>query len=142
MTRIIYIPFDQLNVEFGAMQIANRDTDHIVLIESQRMVTGRKWHKQRLQFLISSARHFAHELEQAGWQVTFLKAANTTDGLSEMHTLHPGAEIVCATPNSFRLKQQLEEFGVTFVENDFFLTSQSLFELWAEKQSSFTMENF
>jgi deoxyribodipyrimidine photolyase-related protein len=142
MTRIIYIPFDQLNVEFGAMQIANRDTDHIVLIESQRMVEGRKWHKQRLQFLISSARHFAHELEQAGWQVTFLKAANTTDGLREMDALHPGAEIVCATPNSFRLKQQLEEFGVTFVENDFFLTSQSLFELWAEKQSSFTMENF
>jgi len=142
MTRLIYIPFDQLNVEHGSMKIANRDTDHIVLIESQRMVEGRKWHKQRLQFLISSARHFADALEADGWQVTYFKAANTADGLREMHTLHPGAEIVCATPNSFRLKQQLEEFGVTFVENDFFLTSQSLFELWADKQSSFTLENF
>jgi len=142
MTRLIYIPFDQLNVEYGVMKIANRDNDHIVLIESQRMVEGRKWHKQRLQFLIASARHFAHELKQAGWQVTYLKAATTTDGLRAMHALRPGAEVVCATPNSFRLKQQLEEFGVTFVENDFFLTSQTLFELWAEKQSSFTMENF
>jgi len=25
--RIIYIPFDQLNVEYGAMKIANRGTD-------------------------------------------------------------------------------------------------------------------
>ena len=142
MTRIIYIPFDQLNVSYGAMKVANQETDRIVLVESQRMLTGRKWHKQRLQFLISSARHFAQELEQAGWQVTYLKSATTTDGLRQMQALHPGAEVVCATPNSFVLKQQLEEFGATFVENDFFLTSQSLFELWAEKQSSFTMENF
>ena len=56
MTRIIYVPFDQLNSEHGAMKIANLDNDQIVLIESQRMIAGRKWHKQRLQFLISSAR--------------------------------------------------------------------------------------
>ena len=142
MSRIIYIPFDQLNIEYGAMKIANRDTDHIVLVESQRMVEGRKWHKQRLQFLISSARHFSRELEAAGWQVSYLKSATTTDGLRQMQALHPGAQVICSTPNSFRLKQQLEEFGITFMENDFFLTSQSLFEVWAEKQSSFTMENF
>ena len=142
MSRIIYIPFDQLNVEYGGMKVAVKEVDQIVLIESQRMITGRKWHKQRLQFLISSARHFASELSDAGWQVTYLKAATTVDGLREIQKLHRGHELVCATPNSFRLKQALAQFGVTFVENDFFLTSQSLFELWAEKQSSFTMENF
>lgn len=142
MTRIIYIPFDQLNSEHGAMKIANRDSDQIVLIESQRMIAGRKWHKQRLQFLISSARHFAKELEDSGWQVSYLKSATTTDGLRQMQKDYPNSEVVCATPNSFGLRQQLEDFGVTFIENDFFLTSQSLFEVWAEKQSSFTMENF
>ena len=142
MSRIIYIPFDQLNVDYGAMKVAAKEVDQIVLIESQRMITGRKWHKQRLQFLISSARHFASELLDAGWQVTYLKAGTTVDGLREMQRLHQEHELVCATPNSFRLKQALAEFDVTFVENDFFLTSQSLFDLWAEKQSSFTMENF
>jgi len=142
MSRIIYIPFDQLNVERGSMKLADKETDQIVLIESQRMITGRKWHKQRLQFLISSARHFASALEHAGWQVTYLKSATTVDGLRQMQSMHPGMEVICATPSSFGLKQQLEDVGVTFVENDFFLTSQTLFELWAEKQSSFTMENF
>ena len=142
MSRIIYIPFDQLNVEYGAMKDAIKGTDQIVLIESQRMITGRKWHKQRLQFLISSARHFASELSDAGWQVTYLKSETTCDGLHQIVAEHPDCDIICTTPNSFRLKYELQEFGVTFVENDFFLTSQNLFEIWAQKQSSFTMENF
>ena len=142
MTRIIYIPFDQLNVEHGAMKVANKTSDQIVLVESQRMITGRRWHKQRLFFLMSSARHFAAELKSDGWQVTYLVSPTTVDGLRQMQNTFPDSEVVCATPNSFRLKKQLEEFGVTFVENDFFLTSSTLFDLWAEKQSSFTMENF
>jgi len=77
MSRIIYIPFDQLNVEFGAMKVAVKETDQIVLIESARMITGRKWHKQRLLFLISSVRHFASDLSDAGWQATYLKALLT-----------------------------------------------------------------
>jgi len=66
------------------MKVAVKETDQIVLIESARMITGRKWHKQRLQFLISSARHFVSELTAAGWQATYLKAATTVDGLREM----------------------------------------------------------
>ena len=142
MTRIIYIPFDQLNINYGAMKIADRETDQIVLVESQRMLTNRKWHKQRLQFLVSSARHFVHNLEEAGWTVSYVKSSTTADGLRQFKEQHLNAEIICATPNSFELKRQLEVLGVTFVENDFFLTSQNLFQLWAEKQSSFTMENF
>jgi deoxyribodipyrimidine photolyase-related protein len=44
----IFVPFDQLNVNYGALKSADRDTDVIVLIESQRMIVGRNWHKQRL----------------------------------------------------------------------------------------------
>ena len=134
MSRIIDIPFDQLNVDYGAMKDAIKATDQIVLIESQRMITGRKWHKQRLQFLISSARHFAAELTDSGWQVTYLKSETTCDGLRQIVAEHPDCDIICTTPNSFRLKHELQEFGVTFVENDFFLTSQNLFEIWAQKQ--------
>lgn len=142
MTRIVYIPFDQLNLAHGAMKVAERETDQIVLVESSRMITGRKWHKQRLQFLISSARHFAQELEESGWKVSYVKSPTTAQGLQGVQAQFHGAEIICATPNSFGLKRELENLGVTFVENDFFLTSQNLFEVWAQKQTSFTMENF
>ena len=142
MKRIIYIQFDQLNVAAGVMRFANKATDRIVLIESQRMLTSRKWHKQRLLFLLSSARHFAQQLTDSGWDVTYLKSATTIDGLLEMKQKHPECDILSATPNSFRLKELLTDFGVTFVENDFFLTPSDIFTRWASEQKSFTMENF
>jgi len=54
--RIIYVPFDHLNLSHGALAKANPKTDLVVLVESKRMVTGRDWHKERLFFMISSAR--------------------------------------------------------------------------------------
>jgi deoxyribodipyrimidine photolyase-like uncharacterized protein len=56
MNKLIYVPFDQLNQQYGALKTADPKSDHIVLIESQRMLSGRSWHKQRLQFLVSSTR--------------------------------------------------------------------------------------
>ena len=142
MTRIIFIPFDQLNAERGAMKIADKQSDVIVLVESQRMITGRQWHKQRLHFLISSARHFVSELAASGWNVHYIKSETTPDGLQQALKEFQGAELVCATPQSFRSRQQLSGLGATFVDNDFFLTSELHFRIWAEKQKSFTMENF
>lgn len=142
MTRIIYIPFDQLNVNYGAMKVADKSTDIIVLVESARMTSNRAWHRQRLQFLISSARHFVQELSAAGWNVHYIQSANTADGLSQLMTKHPSAELVCATPNSFGLLEELKKLGATFVENDFFLTSRELFTAWAQAQKKYTMENF
>ena len=142
MSRIIYVGFDQLNRNYGALKLADKSSDQIVMVESQRMIVGRKWHRQRLQFLISSARHFAAELSADGWQVNYLKSETTVSGLAAIAAKFPGQEIISATPNSFRLKNSLSEFGVQFVENNFFLTSPDLFNQWAEAQKKFTMENF
>ena len=66
MKRIIFLPFDHLHREYGALKGADQKNDLIVLVESARMTTGRNWHKERLFFLISSARHFAKSLELEG----------------------------------------------------------------------------
>jgi len=62
MSQLIYIPFDHLHRNFGALREANVKEDVIAFVESARMTTGRPWHPQRLHFLISSARHFAQSL--------------------------------------------------------------------------------
>lgn len=142
MSKIIYVPFDQLNLNYGALKVADKESDVVALVESQRMVSGRTWHKQRLQFLISSARHFAAELSSQGWTVHYLKSTNTLSGLTELAKSFPNYEIVCAEPNSYRMRKELSEARITFVENDFFLTSEKLFKLWADAQKSYTMENF
>ena len=141
--RIVYVPFDHLNLKHGALAKANPQTDLVVLVESKRMVSGRDWHKERLFFMISSARHFVLELEAKGFQVQYIKAANTIAGLEQAQkTLKNKAPIVCAEPSSIKQYEQLHNYGVEFVPNDFFLTPRDLFRDWASKQKSFVMENF
>jgi deoxyribodipyrimidine photolyase-related protein len=96
----------------------------------------------RLFFLISSARHFVESLRSEGFTVHYEKAPTTIDGLKKIQGLVPGAPIVCAEPSSFKQYAALKDFGVSFVANDFFLTSRADFALWARAQKSFLMENF
>ena len=142
MKRIIYIPFDHLHRNFGALKGADPKEDVIALVESARMTMGRNWHKERLFFLISSARHFAKSLEDEGFTVEYFKAATTIDGLNKIIEKHKNIPITCAEPSSFRQFEALKNHGVSFVENDFFLTSRPLFSAWASDQKSYLMESF
>lgn len=141
-SRIIYLPFDHLHRGYGALKNADPKTDVIAMVESARMTTGRAWHPMRLFFLISSARHFAESLRNEGFTLQYEKAPTTIDGLKKIQGLVPGAPIVCAEPSSFKQFAALKAFGVSFVTNDFFLTSRSDFATWAGAQKSFLMENF
>jgi deoxyribodipyrimidine photolyase-related protein len=140
--RILYITHDHLNADFGVLLNANPETDAVVLVESARMTTGRPWHKERLFFLLSSARHFAKELELAGYSVNYIQAPTTLDGLAEARKLLGDLPIYCAEPSSHKQFAQLSAGGINFVPNDFFLTSRPLFIQWAEKQKTYVMENF
>lgn len=140
--RLLYIPFDHLSFDHGVMVDANPDHDVIVLVESQRMLTGRPWHPERLFFLVSAARHWAAEAEGRGFQVRYVQAPTTIEGLTHVRQEFGDVPIVCAEPSSFRQSQQLGEYGVEFCANDFFLTSREDFALWAGRQKTFVMENF
>ena len=142
MKRIIYIPFDHLHRGYGALKEANPSEDLIAMVESARMTSGRSWHLERLFFLISSARHFAKGLRDEGFTVIYEKAPTTIDGLAKIQSLYKDLPVVCAEPSSFRQYQALKDYGVTFIENDFFLTSRAHFGLWAGAQKSFLMETF
>ena len=140
--RVLYVPFDHLNLTKGVFKEIDPKNDVVVLVESNRMITGRDWHKERLFFLISSARHFVEELKAKGIQVEYIKAATTVAGLAKAKDIYGDVPIYCAEPSSFKQYAQLEEYGVGFVPNDLFLTSRELFTQWASKQKTYVMENF
>lgn len=140
--RILYIPHDHLNRDYGVLREADPSRDVVVLVESQRMITNRPWHKERLYFLLSSARHFASELQESGFTVRYFEAPTTLDGLAMARAEFGQLPIVCAEPSSHRQFAQVRDAGIQFVPNDFFLTSRELFTQWAEKQKSYVMENF
>ena len=141
MKRILYVPFDQLHRRYGILKSANPQEDLIVMVESKRMTTGDQWHKVRLYFLISSARHFAEELKTEGFTVHYVQAETTEVGLKKIQESE-NLPIYACEQSSYRLTKSLENLGATFLENDFFLTPRKLFFQWAEKQKSFVMENF
>jgi len=140
--RILYVPFDHLNLTKGVLKEIDPKNDVVVLVESNRMITGRDWHKERLFFLISSARHFVAELQAKSIQVEYIKAATTVAGLAKAKDIYGDVPIYCAEPSSFKQYAQLEEYGVNFVPNDLFLTSREIFTQWASKQKTYVMENF
>ena len=141
-SRIIYVPFDHLHREYGALKSADPKTNVVAIVESARMTSGRQWHPIRLHFLISSARHFAQSLREDGFTVHYEKAKTTIDGLKKIKGLYPDAPVVCAEPSSFKQYEALKKFGVSFIANDLFLTSRTDFATWAGGQKSYLMENF
>jgi deoxyribodipyrimidine photolyase-related protein len=106
------------------------------------MLETRKWHIQRLFFLLAARDHFIEELKGEGFTVTFIKSADTRSGIEEFRKKNPGVDIEVAEPSSHKQYEDLKECGVTFIENDFFLTSRTLFAQWANAQKSLVMENF
>lgn len=141
-TRTLYIPFDHLHRKYGVLRTANKESDVILLVESERMRTGRNWHPERLFFLISSARHFAEQLRSEGFTVEYVKAATTKEGILEHRKRYPNITFHATYQSSFRLQKILESLDFEFVTNDFFLTPREIFEEWASKQKIYVMENF
>ncbi len=137
---LVYLAHDNLNRNKGALKGANPETHAIVFVESQRMLNSARWNKQRLFFILSAARHFAQELSREGFEVHFLQAENTHTGILKI--AHDFKEVIATEPSSYRLTKSLQEIGVRFVENDFFLTTRIDFAKWASGQKSLKLENF
>ena len=133
---------DQLNRRYGALKSATPQSHQILFIESERMLTTRSWHIQRLFFLISARDHFLQELRDEGFIVTFIRSSDTEAGLKEFQSSHPDVEIEVTEPSSHRQLEQMKKAGLTLIPNDFFLTPRPLFAQWASSQKSMVMENF
>jgi deoxyribodipyrimidine photolyase-related protein len=133
---------DHLNRKYGALKNADPKTHQILFIESERMLTTRTWHIQRLFFLMSARDHFLQELRDEGFTVTFIQSANTEAGINQFRKSNPGVEIEVTEPSSHQQYEQLQKLELTFIPNDFFLTSRPLFQQWAVAQKSLIMENF
>ena len=139
--KAIYLAFDQLNLNYGLIKGANPKDTQILLVESQRMLKSRKWHFQRLFFLISAARHFAKDLEVRGFQVHYLKSNSTREGILEFINKTGIKDVETLEPSSHRLTREISDI-TKFYPTDFFLTSRQEFSDWAKVQKKLLMENF
>ena len=138
---VLLLP-DQLNVTRGALAQAKPVDTTVLVIDSDRYLASKPWHRQRIFLFYSALEHFLVELKSAGFKVNFLRAASMEAGINEYRKSNPDQEIIAAQPNSISQQHALETYGIKLVENDFFLTSRSEFQQWANDQKSLKMENF
>lgn len=137
---LIYLAHDNLNRSVGALRDADPERHAIVMVESQRMLRAARWHRQRLFFMLSAARHFAAELRSGGFEVHYLKSSDTAAGISSISGNY--SSVIAVEPSSYRLTKSLSQIGVEFIPSDFFLTSRKDFASWASSQKNLKMENF
>ena len=142
ISRILFIAFDQLSPECGVFKEIDAKNDLILFVESEEILQSRRWHLQRIFFLISSARHFAADLKEKGFRVEYLKRKSFSIAFDEMGQAFPDAKKIAMEPASFNLAKTLEAHGFALLENDQFLTSRQRFAEWAGTRTSLLMENF
>jgi deoxyribodipyrimidine photolyase-related protein len=142
MKRTVLLLPDQLNLHRGALADSSPADTTVLVIDSDRYLASRPWHRQRIFLFYSALEHFLVELRSAGYQVIKIRAANMADGITQYRNQHLTAELIAGEPNSISQQYALNQYGIKLVPNDFFLTSRSDFQAWANSQKSLKMENF
>ena len=140
----VWLAYDQLNIAFlDALNVEG--TVGVVLIESSHKARRRPYHQQKLGVLLSNQRHFAIELQAAGFPVLYLISqdpyVNVLDPLCD--SLGP-IHVVRAAERELRLEvAPLEKDGrLTIHEHPGWLTPRSWFVDSVGVEPPFRMDAF
>lgn len=148
MTIGIWVLGNQLWQQQAALASCShhRQTTPVLLLESHQLARERRYHKQKLILVWSAMRHFAQELEIAGWPVTYAQATETAPALKQWIQTHQISELRLMDPvdHSFLAWLQGLEMPcqLTLLENNHFLWSTADFKAWAADRKTLLMESF
>jgi deoxyribodipyrimidine photolyase-related protein len=147
MTIGIWILGDQLSLTQAALQSVDLDQQvPVILIESAQHVRQRPYHRQKLVLVWSAMRHFAEELRQAGWNVTYEIATDFEPALQNWIKAEQISELRVMQPNDRPFAKFIESLNlscpVTLVPNNLFLWTADEFRQWAKGRKNLIMEYF
>lgn len=145
MTIGVWILGDQLNTEQAALASCGGEKVPVILIESLNHVKTRPYHKQKLVLIWSAMRHFAEELRQKGYDVTYKIADDFVAPLVEWAKVNKITEVRVMTPADRPFMQVIQNVGtfkITLVANNHFLWTPEEFKNWAKGRKNLLMEYF
>ncbi len=138
----VWVLGDQLNRSIGALAGADPADARILLIESEGMLSGRPFHRQRLHLVVTAMRRFADELTSAGFDVDYRRSPSLAAGLDAHRREHRPYRVVATEPNSRRVDQLLRDLDVELVRSNQFLCHRDEFAAWAGGRSRLRLEDF
>ena len=138
--RLVLILGDQLSEGLSALREADKASDLIVMSEVLDETGYVPHHPKKIALVLSAMRHFAGELEDAGWHVAYTRLDDEAASKSIVGELmrrgqeHGVSEVLATRPGEWRLIGALENapLTVTLLPDDRFICSLQEFEDWAE----------
>lgn len=148
MTIGVWVLGDQLWAEQSALFSCAEEKlqSKVIFIESIYHAQELPYHLQKLVLVWSAMRHFAQELEQAGWSVTYKIAEDFQSPLIEWIEQNKITELRVMTPIDRPFAKLIAKLKlpcqVTFTPNNRFIWSDEDFNDWASKRKHLIMEDF
>ncbi|MEM0912698.1 MAG: cryptochrome/photolyase family protein [Pseudomonadota bacterium] len=156
MAKICVLLGDQLSLSMSSLQSIDTETDTILMAEVYSEATYVKHHKKKIAFIFSAMRHFKLSLEDAGYNVTYVKyndADNQQSIFKQLQYLISSSdgsfdEVVIAHPGEYRLWEEVcrwtkeLDIEVTVTDDNQFIAEKSDFADWATGRKQLRMEYF
>lgn len=145
---------DQLTRDLASLRGRSKDDTVILMMEVWDEATYVKHHKQKIALIFSAMRHFAAELEDARWQVDYVKLTDEdnvgsfTGEVARAVERHSPRAVHVVEAGEWRVQQAIEEWPdkfdceVAILPDDRFLCSLEQFNAWAEDRKTLRMEHF
>ncbi len=144
----IWILGDQLSLQQAALKSCNSQPNTpVIFIESLHHIQIRPYHRQKLVLIWSAMRHFAKELAQLQYAVTYKKLAeNFQTSLQEWIQVNQITELRVMIPNDQPFTQIIQNLQlpcqIILIPNNQFLWSTEKFTNWAKSRKRLLMEDF
>ena len=145
---------DQLSLSLPTLRGLDPKHDRILMAEVRQEATYVQHHKQKIALLFSAMRHFAHSLQQAGWEVEYVYyspsgPASLQQAIARSLQQQPATDLVLTRCGEYRLQQMIDQqwpqqlnLPVTVYEDDRFIASPAEFAHWAQNRKQLRMEYF
>ena len=151
---LIVVLGDQLSLGLSSLRVADKARDVVLMAEVADEASYVRHHKKKIAFLFAAMRHFAAELEAAGWTVRYVRLDDKKNGGSFTSEVKRAAReikasgIVVTEPGEWRVAEIIGvwegEAGVPVrvLPDDRFLCATGEFAAWAAGRKSLRMEFF
>ena len=147
MSTLRIILGDQLTPGLSSLRGIAAD-DVVLMMEVMEEATYVPHHQQKIVFILSAMRHFAHELRGQGITVDYMRLddqENTGSFSSEVQRAvarHQPQRIVVTEPGEWRVREMMRGWTAEVLEDNRFFASTARFARWAEGRKQLRMEYF
>lgn len=144
----IWILGDRLSVQHAALlqQSACKSQTPVLLVEAVSQARQRRYHAQKLVLVWSAMRHFAAELREAGWPVTYEIAEDFWAPLQSWIAEHGIDRLLVMQPSDRHFAKELgaRDLGceLEVLPESTFLWSAAEFQDWADGRKRLVLEDF